>query len=383
VQQHLSDDQLAKYRLGKLAGSALLAADDHIVLCEECRKKAAEGSSVESKWANLAESIRQTGEFGTPHISYEQLQAYVDRTATPSDAAQLESHIRECGNCRAEVEDLQQFSASLKVKPTPAARYQRYMVLGTIAAALVIGVIGAFLVWPGRTGIKLAISLRDGGSVIGLDNDGRLSVPAGIPDSDRQALVTALRERTIPVSITENLRSNRSVLLGSVRDENKFRVVRPVGEVVLDDKPEFRWQPLKAARSYRVEVFDSNYNLAVSSPGITGTSWTPDRALQRQKIYVWQVTAKGNGVSSKAPQPPEPEARFQIVGAGEAEGIERARSLTPPGHLLLAIRFANAGLCREALGEISALESANPTSPVLAQIRSNLAGQCKVDTAPH
>jgi Putative zinc-finger len=375
VVQHLSPDQLEKYRTGKLAGADLMAADDHIAVCPECRNHLSRPLVLESRWRAVAQGILLTAAPETPHVSYEQLSHYVDGAATPVEAAQLELHIRDCATCRAEMEDLRRFVQELKVRTMPR-RSRIYFVLAAVAAALVIG---AFLFWPHRSEPQLAISLQDGASVLGLDKEGHLSAPASIPESDRQALATVLRDGTLAVSTQESLRRNRSVLLGPSSDPNKFHLTSPVGEMVLATTPEFRWQRLDGAQSYRVEVFDSNYRVVLKSPELTEVSWSPVQPLERDRVYVWQVTARRQGSSFRTPQPPDPEARFQILGAPQADALERTRNISPPSHLLLAIRFANAGLCRDALGEIGALEGANPHSTVLAKVRGNITAQCKLD----
>ena len=133
------------------------------------------------------------------------------------------------------------------------------------------------------------------------------------------------------------------------------------------------------AKTYRVEVFDVNYSPVAASPPLTATSWTPEKPLERGKVYAWQVTATGKGEPAAAPKPPDPEARFEIVSARDAAGIDQARKLTPPSHLLLATKLAAAGLCQEAQSELAALASANPASPVPAQIREDLAKRCNVN----
>jgi hypothetical protein len=375
---HLSSEQIVLYRRARLAGAELLAADDHVAGCEECRAKLAGDS--EARLASIAQAL-QSADAIDDHLTYDQLRAYVDRDAKAEEAADIESHLRACALCRAEVDDLRRFSEQIKGPVKRPASFPRWLIMGAIAAALVAGM---FLVRtrPARNtaesapapAIPLVVSLHDGGSVLGLDNQGHLSAPANLSSTDRDSIAAALRDGALPVFVDDRLRSNRSTLLGGGGKDTQFRVVSPVGQMVLSERPEFRWQPLAGAKSYRVEVFDANYTPAMSSPATAGTSWTPESAFARGKLYVWQVTALGLDETAKAPQPPDPEARFEIVDEAKAAAIEQARASS--SHLLLASRYAAAGLCTEAMGEIAALDAANPGSSLVSRMRGRLSSQC-------
>jgi hypothetical protein len=373
--KHLSFDQLAKLREGALTGADLLAADDHLAVCKECRERLQATSTVVRTWAELAKAASATAAVADQHVSFETLKAYVDGTASNADRMRLETHFLECENCRWEAHDLKEFAVALQNPPKKTGRYNRYLIFGPIAAALLVGVV---LLRPAHEPLpppppQLAVSLQDGGKTIGLDRQGGLV--GADASADRDKLVAALRDGKISVNFPEGLRSNYSVLLGADSGERPFRVLSPVGEPVLRDRPEFHWEALPQARSYQVQVYDADYQPVASSPQITETSWTPDRPLERGKRYAWQVTAIRSGPQVKAPQPPDAEARFEIVSSAQADTIEQARQASA-GHLQLAAQYAQAGLCREALGEIDALERENQGSPLVQQLRTGLTGQC-------
>ncbi len=235
--------------------------------------------------------------------------------------------------------------------------------------------IGALLLRPHPQPVALAVSLQEGGKTIGLDRQGRLVGAEAAGSGARDLLAGVLRDRHIAVTIPEGLRSRPSVLLGADSGEKRFHVVSPVGELVLKDAPEFRWEAVDQARGYSVQVYDTDYRPVTSGTGIAGTSWTPEHPLERGKQYVWQVTAMRNERRWKAPQPPDAEARFQVVGAQDAQAIEQARQ-AQAGHLQMTALYAHAGLCREALAELDGLERENGGSALVPQIRADLANQC-------
>ena len=364
--EHLSTEQIAKFRQGTLQESELLAADAHLAACEICRSKLRSNTLAARSWVELGQSLRASAAASEGHLSFDLLRGYVDGSLPNADRMHVETHLLDCAACRTEVDDLKSFAAGLRSPRAP--RRNRYLIFGPIAAALIIGFV---LTRPSQAPPpQLSVSLRDSGRIIGLDRKGTLVGGAG---SD--AAAAALRDGRIAVRRPEGLRSERSVLLGGETKSSGFRITTPVGEAVLTDKPEFRWGPLPGARSYRVQVFDADYRPVASSPEISATNWTPAEPLSRGKKYAWQVTATRGGEQVSAPQPPDPEARFEIVSAEDAAAIDQARR-SSAGHLDLATRYAHAGLCRETTGELDALDRENPGSTLLQQIRASVSTQC-------
>jgi hypothetical protein len=337
-------DQLAKFRDGLMGGADLLAADDHVAECPECREKLDAVSASLANWDSVAQSFTAAVESAEPHVSYQSLQAYVDRTISPAESIRVEAHLMECPGCRREADNLQAFAAGLSSGQPKRSRFNRYLILAPIAATLLVGV----------------LLMRPHDKPVG---------PKAAVGADEMA--AALRDGKLAVHIPAGLGSAPSVLLGGRTAAPKFRAESPVGQMVLEETPVFRWDGVAGARSYKVQVFDTNYQPVLTSGAVTGTSWTPERPLERGKRYVWQTTALRPGGDIKAPEPPDAEARFEIVSSAEAGAIEQARR-KGAGHLELTELYAHAGLCREAIDEARGL----PVSAAAQQIQSSLAAQC-------
>lgn len=92
----------------------------------------------------------------------------------------------------------------------------------------------------------------------------------------------------------------------------EFTLQAPLSTEVPDGRPTFRWTPLADAESYRVMVFDRDFNRVLDSGPLSGTEWTPESPLPAG-TYTWQVKARRNGEEVTAPGPALPQAFFQIV----------------------------------------------------------------------
>jgi hypothetical protein len=94
--------------------------------------------------------------------------------------------------------------------------------------------------------------------------------------------------------------------------------------------------------------------------------------LARGQIYTWQLTASIKGKQIRAPLPPAPEARFQVLSQAEAEQLEKAHSEHADSHLLLGILYARAGALDDAERELTALLAANPDSQLANELLSSV-----------
>ena len=183
------------------------------------------------------------------------------------------------------------------------------------------------------------------------------------------AVQLALRSHKLErAPVLDRLIAKRGVLLGVPGEARTFEISGPMGTTVLDDRPTFRWQAVRGATEYVVSVFDEKFQKLIESPALTSAEWRPEQALPRGAIYNWQVTAKLGGVNLRAPQPPAPEARFEVASAADALSIDAARRDHPGNHLLLAVLMAKAGALDDAAREVDALAATDaPTAEALRQ----------------
>jgi hypothetical protein len=161
-------------------------------------------------------------------------------------------------------------------------------------------------------------------------------------------------------------------MLGAPATPAAFHVLAPLGDVVLPEKPTFRWETLAGATGYQVAVYDSGYHRIASSPTLTSTSWQSDVALERGLSYTWTVTATARARSIRVPSPPQAEARFTVMPAAAAEQLQLAQTQFPEHHLLLTTLYAREDDIEDAQRELALADASNPGNPVIAKLKASL-----------
>lgn len=108
MSEHLLTPQIEGYRQRTLSPAELLAADDHLAVCEACRHKL----SREGQLQRAFTAVRTDLSAEPGHLPYEQLAAYVDRSLSETDREMVESHLELCRRCADEVRDLREFAGA-------------------------------------------------------------------------------------------------------------------------------------------------------------------------------------------------------------------------------------------------------------------------------
>jgi len=432
LSEHVSSDEIERYKRRLISSEELMALDAHLASCESCRLLLLEPARVESS----IELMRGDFAPSRSHLGYDQLAAYTDGQLTDVDLEITATHLQDCHSCQAELRELQAFSRELSelgenaaVPAAPQSPLQRFATgltsrwlrpaLQFAAVAMVV----ALIVWAATLPLRREVSsldaqlaqlrqdnerlrqqyeetksaadtlqarldslangspgspsvaIIDGGSRLTIDSAGNVegldSIPIAYQQMVRSALVAG--QVQFPQDLNE-LAGNAVTLMSGSVDGVPFALESPLGKVILSDRPLFRWQRLEGATAYRVSVFDSEFNQIVISEPVTTNSWRCTKPLELGRIYNWQVTALKNGNEVKSPVPPAPEARFKVVDKVRSSEIASQRSRHPDSHLISGLLYARAGLLVEAESEFRLLERNNPESAIpkklLRSIRS-------------
>ena len=407
--QHLSAEQIKRYISRKLSASDLLSADDHLSVCDICM------GEIRSAFDPDPSAIQGMlfSDTDDLHLTYEQMSSFVDGSINEVDREIVDVHTALCEPCASEIADLRQLRETLDAAPDahPTARGTETSILDrifagsflkiAITAAALLLIAGIF--WfaqrkteepvarvnepaqslptpiseetnsPGlntnvnSTAPRIVASLSDGNARIELDETGKVN---GLPNAAfEQKVRSALTSQTVEIPAEVNkLRSARGVLMGGPDTGIPFKINGPVGKIIESQRPNLSWQPLNDAESYRVEIYDDNFNKVAASPSLKTNKWTVDRLLSRGKVYQWQVIATRGGEEIKSPVRPAPEAKFLIADSSHFAEIERARRSAGNSHLILGIVYANAGLLDEAQREFQTLLNSNPNSDITRKL---------------
>jgi hypothetical protein len=181
----------------------------------------------------------------------------------------------------------------------------------------------------------------------------------------------AQRELHPPAQLNALIRE-AGTLLGANRQEVSFVPLTPVGTFVEDVKPLFRWLPLSGASRYRVTVVDSQLHQALQSPVISETNWKAGSALQRGKVYQWQVTAFRNSEHIVAPAPPAPEARFEVIDQSQADELVQLKLTQSSNHFALGCAYANVGVLDQAESELQQVPPSDANYDLAQKFLSDL-----------
>jgi hypothetical protein len=224
---------------------------------------------------------------------------------------------------------------------------------------------------------ELSVALSDASGTVGLDKQGNVA-GLGLIDQPYNSLVAqalATGRVTTPAWLREM----------TVRDKNlmgksglaTFRPLDPLGVVIINDRPVFRWSSLPGASSYRVIVSDSNFDQVAASEVIQTTEWTPHQSLPRGVTYNWSVRAIKDDKEILTPAPPLPQARFRILDNARLAEISRARRDYGNSHLLMGVVYAHAGLIEDAEREFEKLARANPGAAIPEKLLANIKARRK------
>ena len=400
---HLTPQEREAYLAGTLVPAELLAADGHLQNCDECM-----GTLIAERSEPRLVSVNELTDVEVEHLSFEQMSGHVDRRLDAVESSIVMLHLEDCDTCRREVAGLTAVQKEIDVSAGREARvpfWRTWKMLipafGVLAAVLLVWLIrpsdgprpaGEIVAVPSpdltpspaptdmpipspepSSSPAMVAELNDAGEKVGISADGEIVGVGPLSPRLRDAVRDALADGSVAVGQRVE-RSGGGVLMGG-SEGVPFGLVNPVGEVILPQRPRFRWRPAAGATAYRVLVFDDEFNEVLSSPELTGTEWTAGATLPRGRTYRWQVTATVDGREVMSPVRPAPDAVFRIVDAAAAEDIDLVRRSHPNSDLLMGLAYARAGMRSEAEREFNSLLRRNPDSELARRLLRQVRGR--------
>jgi hypothetical protein len=394
-ENHLTAQEMERYRRRTLSPIERRRCDRHMVVCEDCLAQLLGEEHLGLATAQLWEAFTARGEEPF-HLSTDDLERYVNGQTDEADTTIFESHLEDCDECR---EAHERMLAKAKPLAIPAGGVQssfweriraawhflsqprRVAVATALAACLLV----SWVAWYYKMGrnpsggenrasqppspISIPVQLHDGSREITIDEKGNV---AGLeqlgPETQgivKQALITAQLSKP---QVLLDLSGPQSRLMGPTAGRSTFALLGPVGTVIADTQPTLRWQGLVGASHYVVSVFDTRFENVAKSPPLSATEWKVSIRLRRGNTYFWQVTALREQQEITAPVAPAPRAQFKVLDGETLESLEVVRTEQPDAHLTLAVLYARAGLLPDSEREFQALLKQNPDSVIAAKL---------------
>jgi hypothetical protein len=171
MQDHLSDSELHSYIGRRLPARDLRRFDAHLAQCARCS-----GALARAAGSGQAVRLLRAVERAEPHLSYEQMEGFVDARLAAAERASVLAHTSWCARCAAELADLQagaptlahRLSSLLPRRDSLVERLAAWFGTGAgprVALALFVGAVALTLVWrdPFSLGGRGSEDLRTGG----------------------------------------------------------------------------------------------------------------------------------------------------------------------------------------------------------------------------
>jgi hypothetical protein len=343
----------------------------------------------------IAEAIRRASEDARPRDNCptaERIWGAVKLELPLTERLEIIDHTSECLACA----EAWRIALSLGDRARPAeSAFARpswsWMQTGARAAAVLLAVAGLayFLMrgdtppvnpptaqttpttqTPPRPSSPVLVSLDDGSGRVTLTEDGILKTSGGLAPTEAERVKQALLTRRVAASsLLAEVTTSAGPLMGFAGDA-RFRLARPLGTMVEDERPTLAWSALAGAQGYEVTISDvgASYAHVMTSPRVRETSWRVPTPLTRDRTYSWQVVAFTAEGQVKAPSAEQAEARFRVLSLETAEAVAKARLAHKDQHLVLGVTYVAAGLLDDGEAEFRALVAANPGSSVAAEL---------------
>ena len=221
-----------------------------------------------------------------------------------------------------------------------------------------------------RDSERLVVSLRDGERQILLDDTGNLTGLEDLTASNRRLVKETLSSGQLRrPAVLDDLALEKSAIRSNAADQPSFKLISPSQAVIVENRPVFKWEPLKRALGYRVYIASRANWAGMASPTLDSSTfeWIPPSTLRRGETYTWVVSAITEKGELTVPASSEPERKFKVLGERDLNTLIMMKRHTS-SHLALGLFYARSGLVFEAEKELQLLANENADSTFAAKL---------------
>ncbi|HMX27257.1 MAG TPA: hypothetical protein PKC13_16785 [Blastocatellia bacterium] len=398
--EHLSNETIQLYLHRELAAESRFNADIHFADCSSCRERLGEGDKLQALYQAFQADLTISTEETCRHLTDEEVLAYLKNRLGAVEMEIATSHLVWCEECQFEVKQMRIVASELDFRQGQTKRPLKQILGKAIArirqlfqirglrleylAPLALLGAGAFLSWryfsrqnhPAEMSQNVLqptqnLAIVSGSPLPEITTSERgLSDTAAFSDSfkwlrsEDQALFARVREHgklEIPKALTQQSEAS----MGR-KQEKSFRLLGPGNVFIRGTQPTLKWEAYEDVTRYRVIVSKKGVSLTtVASVFVTGTEWKPDRPLERNYHYTWQVITQENGKDIYGFWQDRPVAEFFVIGEDELARVRQAEknyqeNTDPMARIALATRYAKAGLVEDAKRELKNFPTEHP-----------------------
>ena len=428
---HLSALQIKNLCASALPEDELAAAGVHTANCQSCHQRFVEELRLQRGATPFTFTLEPEFWFRDDHVDFDLLVALADATIDQETQEIVDIHLRSCESCREDVRsflafresdagELDTVSVRREYESTHRAGavplWQRlqlrpvYAVAAVVLLALTV-LIGVIALKKGSGWLEAnkqdqiipgtdsaprispslvpnasasppivddssnVARLNDRDGEVTIDKNGRVTGLDEASEKSREYIArAALAERVQPAEVLRRLSGDQTGLRAEDNGPPEFRLSYPLGSVIIEDRPVFRWESLPSAASYRVYVMDANGKQVRQSEELvpTQTQWKPPRSFQRGQIFSWVVMALVDGKKIVSPSASAPEIKFAVLSSTDFEELARLRKVN--SHFALGVFYARTGLLNEAEREFEDLVRLNPDSELPRKLLQSVRG---------
>lgn len=431
---HLSTLQVKQLCIGALPEDEQVVAALHTAECQSCHERFVEELKRQRGSASLNFTLEPEFWSRHDHIDFDQLVALADKTLDQEMEEIINVHLKTCETCREDVHSFLAYRESsagemetyygptnepsgdlsgvlwwqrLPLQPAYALAAIVLMALAVLIGVIALnrktdtleannqdktnpGIERGPSLFPspapdvvsslsGDDSAKVVV-LKDAAGEVTIDKNGRVTGINDVSESSRQYIArAALSERIEPTDVLRRLSGEQSSLRGNDNGPQEFRLLYPVRNVVIEDRPGFWWKSLPNASSYRVYVLDADGNQVTQSEELppTKTQWKAPVPLRRAQIFSWAVTAVVDGKKVVSPSSSAPEIKFAVLSTADFQELSRLRKSR--SHLALGVSYARLGLLDQAEHEFQSLIKLNPDTELPKKLLQNVRNMRKGD----
>jgi hypothetical protein len=330
---HISREQLVQYRNRALAPQELVAVDGHLGRCQECRTELA-GMATPP-----AAAIAAIKEARFEHLSYEQMDAWVEDTLDQTERELMLSHIGLCAPCARQLKAYESYAPVMAAPIAPPAAVQA-------AQPITFGEkIRAMFRMPQVAMIAAAVALIAVISPLMMEKSNKSADFTAQFDSLPEAVRASAKE------VINGDGAQRPASLNGLAPNTDPSLQYPVSEVVEERQPILRWKPF--AGSYTVSLFNTDGRRIARSASINDTHWLVPVTLDRGQEYRWQIQG-ANASDTRT-------ATFRVLSDADEDRLSQVRETRPTAAALGAVE-QQMGLLSRAQQEFQTLRKEQPNS---------------------